>query len=344
MPPRKTEQIVQLLRHEILSGQRAPGARLPTYDAFTEQFGVTRPTVARGMKALRSEGLVTGRGTRGVFVARTLPHKSRYLWVTSERPGTPEWSSLSAALLELVERGETGFAGEVVPLFGVDGRENNPAYHTLCEAVRCQSAAGLIVSASATTALLPALQAARLPAVTVGVSDAEVGLDVDALIDRACARLLARGTRLAVFSPEAAHLERVEASLRDFGLPKRLLTTVHVAPVGCEKVTELLFERTEHPDAVLVADDALTAPLLAGLARTGVRAGRDVRVLARCTWPCVVSDDDGVERLGFDAAEVLVAAKVGLEARREGRGLAPRVVPPRFAGELRSAKPIASAA
>jgi hypothetical protein len=344
MPPRKTEQIVQLLRHEILSGQRPPGARLPTYDAFTEQFGVTRPTVARGMKALRSEGLVTGGGTRGVFVARTLPHHSRYLWVTSERPGTPEWSSLSAALLELIERGETGFAGEIVPLFGVDGRENNPTYRTLVEAVRCQSAAGLIVSASATTALLPALLSARLPAVTVGGPEAEIALDVDALIDRACARLLARGTRLAVFSPEAAHLERVEASLRDFGLPKRHLTTVHVAPVGCEKVTELLFERPDHPDAVLVADDALTPPLLAGLARAGLRAGREVRVLSRCSFPLVGERADGVERLGFDAAEVLAAAKELLEARREGRAVPPHVAPPRFASELRGTKTIASAA
>jgi len=93
MPSRKADQIVQVLRSEILSGQRAPGARLPTYDAFVEQFGVTRPTVARGVKALRSEGLVTVDGTRGVFVARTLPHHSRYMWVTSERPGAPEWSA-----------------------------------------------------------------------------------------------------------------------------------------------------------------------------------------------------------------------------------------------------------
>ena len=30
MPPRKAEQIVQVLRQEILSGLRAPGAKMPT--------------------------------------------------------------------------------------------------------------------------------------------------------------------------------------------------------------------------------------------------------------------------------------------------------------------------
>src|SRR5258706_23576 len=32
MPSRKAEQIVRVLRSEILSGQHAPGAKLPTYD------------------------------------------------------------------------------------------------------------------------------------------------------------------------------------------------------------------------------------------------------------------------------------------------------------------------
>lgn len=347
MPPRKTEQIVQLLRHEILSGQRAPGAKLPTYDAFTEQFGVTRPTVARGLKALRSEGLVTAHGTRGVFVAKTLPHHSRYLWVTSERPGTAEWSSVSAALLELIQRGETGIAGQVVPLLGVDGRANNPAYQTLCDAVTHQSAAGVLISSSATTGLLPVLQASRLPAVAFGAPlprAASISFDADALIDRACPLLLAGGRRVAVFSPQTAHLARVETLLPRLRLGKKQLTTVHVAPVGCEKVTELLFDRADRPDAVLVADDSLLAPLLAGLARAQLRPGRDVRVLSHCTWPLAASVD-GVEQLGFDARELLAAAKEGLDARRAGEDVAPHLLSPRFATELLAAKPaIASAA
>src|SRR5439155_26057876 len=86
MPSRKAEQIVRVLRNEILSGQRTPGAKLPTYDALIEQYGVTRPTVARVLKALRNEGLITVNGTRGVFVAKRFPHHSRYFWVSSEQP------------------------------------------------------------------------------------------------------------------------------------------------------------------------------------------------------------------------------------------------------------------
>jgi DNA-binding transcriptional ArsR family regulator len=340
MPPRKAEQIVEVLRQEILSGQRAPGAKLPTYDAFVEQFGVTRPTVARGMKALRREGLVTADGTRGVFVAKTFPHHTRYLWVTDERPGTPAWSGLSAALLALIERGQTGLAGEVVPLLGVDGRASNPGYATLCDALAHGSAAGLILT-SATTRLLPALETAGLPRVCVGEAQphaAILQLEIDALIDGAAARLAGAG-RVAVLSPEVAHLERARASFRARGLAGRLLQTWHVAPVGCEAVTRLLFERSERPDALLVTDDGLVAGVLAGLEAARVRPRRDVRVVARCHWPCSRGDIAGVEAVGFDAREILAAAKESLDAQREG-GYGPRVVSPKFAtDELMSSVP-----
>jgi hypothetical protein len=349
MPPRKAEHIVQILRHEILSGQRAPGAKLPTYDAIVEQFGVTRPTVARGLKALRSEGLVTVDGTRGVFVASTFPHHSRYLWVTSEQPGAPGWSSCSATILELIARGETGIPGEVVALVGVDGRANNPAYQTLCEAVDRGSAAGLILTSSATTSLLPVLQAAGLPRVAIAAPQphaALIALDVAALIERAVGRLVGRGRRVAVFSPHAAHLEVAQARLLARGADKRLLSMLHVAPVGCETITRLVFDRPDRPDAVLVTDDSLVAPLLAGLRRAKVRPRRDVAVLAHCTWPRPVGAVEGVEHLGFDARELLAVARQCLDAQRAGGALAGRVVPPRFADELSSehAAPLSYAA
>jgi hypothetical protein len=330
MPPRKAEQIVQTLRDEILSGARAPGARLPTYDAFIEQFGVTRPTVARGLKALRGEGLITADGRRGVYVAKTFPHHTRTLWVTAERPGTPEWSSLSAALLALVARGQTGLPGEVVPLVGVDGRASNPAYRTLCEAIERGSAAGVILTGPATARLLPVIEAPGLPRVSIdgpAPHAAVVALDVDALIARAASRLAGVG-RVAVLSPRATHLERASAHF-----PARALSTFHVGPVGCEALTRLLFERAHRPDAVLVTDDSLVPPLLAALEHLRVRPRRDVRVLAHCQWPFPVGVASGVEHVGFDAREILATAKAALDAQRMGSS-APGAVPPRFAREL----------
>jgi len=78
---------------------------------------------------------------------------------------------------------------------------------------------------------------------------------------------------------------------------------------------------------VFVTDDSLVAPLLAGLERARVRVRRDVHVLAHCTWPRPLGVAEGVEHIGFDAREVLAAAKESLDAQRGGA---------RFAGPRRA--------
>jgi hypothetical protein len=337
MPSRKAEQIVRVLRDEILAGKRAPGEKLPTYDALIEQFRVTRPTVARAVKALRNEGLVTVDGARGTFVAASLPHHSRYLWVTSEQPGSLEWTSFLATILHLIERGETGIKGEIIPLVGVDGRANNPEYQRLCEAVEHSSAAGLFLMNSATVYLLPALQTPGLPRVAIWAPLPHAGLlslDFDGLIHRACLRLLEKGQRIAVISPHAQNLTSTQECLWKLGVDMNRLWALHVAPIGCERITELLFDRPDRPDAIFVTDDNLVEPFLAGLERADVRAGRDVYVLAHCNWPRPIGLSAGVEHIGFDVREVMCAAKECLDAQREGLKAPGRLVPPRFAREL----------
>jgi DNA-binding LacI/PurR family transcriptional regulator len=337
VPSLKAEKIVQTLRREILSGQRSPREKLPTYDVLMEQFRVTRPTVARVFRALRKEGLIEANGTRGIFVAATLPHHNRYLWVTSEQPGSLEWTSFLATILDLIERGETGIDGNVVALVGVDGRANNPEYQRLCDAVEHGSAAGLLLMNSAAVYLLPVLQAPGIPRVAIWAPlphAALLSLDFNALLERACSRLVDKGRRLAVISPHAANLERAQECLARKGLPKERVWALHVAALGCDRITELLLDRKDRPDAIFVTDDNLVTPLLAGFKRAKLRPGRDVYVLAHCNWPRPVGAGEGVEHIGFDVREALMLAKECIDAQRAGQSADGRTVSPRFANEL----------
>jgi hypothetical protein len=99
-------------------------------------------------------------------------------------------------------------------------------------------------------------------------------------------------------------------------------------------MTELLFDRTDRPDAVFLTDDNLVPPFLLGLKRARRKAGRDVYVLAHCNWPRPIGLADGVEHIGFDVREVLSAAKACIDAQRAGEASPTRVIPPRFADEL----------
>jgi DNA-binding LacI/PurR family transcriptional regulator len=334
---RKSERIIQELRAQILSGQRKPGEKLPTYDELMEMFGVTRPTVARAVAALRTQGLLTAEGTRGVFVAEEFPHHQRYLWVTSEYPGHPEWTTFMATFLQLIERGETGLPGEVIALTGVDGRANNPAYQQLCEIIHDQSAAGLFVMNSATTYVLPILEEPNLPRAAIWAPLPHAGLITlafDELIERACQSLLLGGRRLAVISPHQHNLEASRACLLRLGLRPENLTILPTTPIGCESLTRLLMERKDRPDAVFVTDDNLIEPMLRGFAATNVTIKRDVYVIAHCNWPCPVGVEAGVDHIGFDVREILAAGRECMEAQRAGDPRPERLVHPTFASEM----------
>jgi DNA-binding LacI/PurR family transcriptional regulator len=302
-----------------------------------ELFEVTRPTVARVLTALRNQGLVTVQGTRGVFVSEDFPHRTRYYWVTSEYPGHIQWTTFMATFLDLIERGETGLPGEVIPLVGVDGRANNPEYQRLCQVIEEESAAGLFVMNSATTYLLPILQERGLPRAAIWAPLPHSGLVTlafDELIHRACQSVIQGGQRVAILSPHEQNIESAMGCLDKLGVPKGNAEPILVTPVGCESVTKLLMQRDNRPDAVFITDDNLIEPLLAGLKAAGVRPKRDVYVLAHCNWPRAIGFSEGVDHIGFDVREILWAGKECMDAQKAGDPLPARCVPARFLSEL----------
>lgn len=338
MSYRKAERIAQQLRERILSGEMPPGAKLPSYDELREQFGISRPTVARLLDTLRQEGLVSERGGRAVYVAQRLPHHHRYFWVTSEHPGSPQWTRFLATFLRLIERGQTGLPGQVEALVGVDGRSNNAAYQRLRGVLKQESAAGLLLVNSATMFQLPVLEAeSRVPRVAVAAAlphCALVELAHDAFLERAGARLAEVGGRIAVLSPHEQSLRAVERCLGVKGVDAERLRTYHVGVLGCERVTELLFERADRPDAVFVTDDNLLEPVLLGLARARLSPS-SVHVLSHCNWPYPLADSPDVEYLGFDVREIFAAARAYFCAdAREALPHPLASVPPRFEHEL----------
>jgi DNA-binding LacI/PurR family transcriptional regulator len=184
--------------------------------------------------------------------------------------------------------------------------------------------------------LLPVLQALGLPRAAIEAPLPHAGLvklDFAGLIERAAAHLLKKGKRIAVMSPHSPKLAAAEQRLSALGAPERLWA-LQVAPIGCEGVTELLFDRKSRPDTIFVTDDNLIEPLLAGLRRAQVEPGKDVYVLAHCNWPRPLGRDQGVEHIGFDAREVLCAGKACIDAQREGEAAPTRVVEARFLAEL----------
>ena len=100
------EAIIERLRQEIVTGQIAPGSKLPSVRELSEQLSVSRPAVREALTALQAMKLITMRQGEGTFVNHYDPRE-----ITKS---VDEWTLMSAsdiqAILELRKVVETGSA------------------------------------------------------------------------------------------------------------------------------------------------------------------------------------------------------------------------------------------
>lgn len=66
--PPKYLQIAQHIREQIIRGDLAPGAEVPSERQLAAEWSVSRPTATRALEALRREGVVTSVVGSGTFV------------------------------------------------------------------------------------------------------------------------------------------------------------------------------------------------------------------------------------------------------------------------------------
>ncbi|HEX2827649.1 MAG TPA: FadR/GntR family transcriptional regulator [Burkholderiales bacterium] len=70
-PANLTDQLSSAMTERIAAGVFAPGSRLPTEQALSSEFGVSRTVVREAISRLKSEGLVETRQGSGAFVAQS---------------------------------------------------------------------------------------------------------------------------------------------------------------------------------------------------------------------------------------------------------------------------------
>lgn len=65
-------QLETLLRRKIFSGEYPPGGPIPSEEALSEEYGVSRITVRQAMGSLESDNLIVRRRGRGTFVSENI--------------------------------------------------------------------------------------------------------------------------------------------------------------------------------------------------------------------------------------------------------------------------------
>jgi DNA-binding transcriptional MocR family regulator len=64
----KYQQVVEVMKNEILAGRYQPGQKLPSEAAMVKRFGASRITVGRALRELRQAGLIQSRPGSGSYV------------------------------------------------------------------------------------------------------------------------------------------------------------------------------------------------------------------------------------------------------------------------------------
>lgn len=84
------QQIADVLRAQIDTGNLEPGAKLPTEAELRDEYGVSRETVRKALGLLVNEGLIISARPQGHFVRRRQPMVFRPQAEFQKRPSSPE--------------------------------------------------------------------------------------------------------------------------------------------------------------------------------------------------------------------------------------------------------------
>ncbi len=352
-PPTRLDAIVDNLRGQILSGDYAPGDRLPTRIELQEHYAASSITVQRALDVLGEDGFVEARGRNGTFVATNPPHTSHYAVVFAQRLREGGWNEFWTAL-HAQAMGEMWQSGQrrLTSYLGIDGHTDSEDYQRLVRDIASRRIAGIFFASAPHNLLDTPLLTADVPRAAIGLPNdfahvASVVLDEDAFIAKALDHLKARGRKRIALLMFAGHGETFLGKVR-IALKARGMTTHDRWVHGCSAASsstrwlrgwaQLLMDRgqSERPDGLFISDDNLVEHSTGGLIAAGVRVPQDMDVVAHCNFPYPTPSVISARRLGFDARQVLASAVDLLARARHPKHPHHVVVPPHFEDELPS--------
>ncbi len=325
-------RIAAELRRRILTGEWAPGTRLPTRDVIESEYRASSATVQKAIDVLLHERLVLARRRAGTRVADPECHRRAYGLVFPLPRARLETSRFLDAIRLEAERGTSATQSFHIA-YEIDGHVDSPGYRQLVGLVRRHRLAGLILATPAgyiqTSPLLQEPHMARVAVLGSSPIDRTPRVALQPFDARAMAWLRAAGRRrLAVIrgpvhQDEDAGVPRLLETARQHGLECRphWIQDVHLElRSAAARAAQLLFHpgQRERPDALLIADDNLVEHATRGLCELGLRIPRDVTVVAHANFPWPTPSAVPVRRVGYDIARMLRECLAVLEAQRRG--------------------------
>lgn len=298
----KHQQVFETLKQEILSGKYDARRRLPSEAQLVQRFNISRPTISRALRDLKSAGFLDRRPGSGTYLSQTARPTTGYFGMIIPGHGTTEIFTPICA--EIARRSQQ--AGYTL-LWGDSSSTDletraNQALELCAQYVR-QEVAGvflepleLIPSREAINQeIIRALAANHIPVVLLDRDIASfpersaydlVGIDNLAAGYRLAEHLLKHGARRITFVSRPGSAPTVLKRIA--GVHDALLNAgIHWNPeqIAAGNPDDAAFVRgivgkpaKQRPDALICANDATAARMMVTLNTLGLNVPKDIRL------------------------------------------------------------------
>lgn len=300
------EQVADMLRTRIESGEYKPDERLPSENELCESFKVSHITVRRALLELRKDGRIYGRQGSGTF-ARALPVEKPSIGLLfgptlTNEPAHYYRAMLKAFLADISDRNYTcrtydGLHGDAKTW------EELRSYRQFHDDLRRYRFAGLIEFANSAEMMLHLSRQLKLPKVWFHPNrpESDVFTDSECFGREAVGYFARKGRKRIVFISEDAaanpsrnvlyKLDTLISAAHKLELPPPRLIPIPSASIGAgfeREVFDLTAETIrgwqampvdERPDALLVCDDIAMRAVAMALLQAGIRVPEDLLIL-----------------------------------------------------------------
>ncbi len=329
----KRNTISDAIRQKIVNGHWPPGRRLPTRQALADQYKAGPNTIQAAIDHLARDGFIHARGRLGTFVALNPPHLADLAIIAPTQGSIPSpfVQAIMKAAVQVAEQ-----SGLTVRPYYIDPQSiKSDEWEQLHDDVIHHRFGGIIfLWLTSLLAKVPALSDPGIPSVQVS-SEATFGIpaiypDEREFDRRAVEHLRALGRkRIAHLLNDAVHMPSLDAFYTRVRASDPTVQQHHilVAPphsqqrsVATSVYMMMHLQGESRPDSIIVYDDNLTQPVLAGLMQAGVRIKEDIEVVMYTNFPTPTHDSMPITRLGFDCVKLVEQCVGQIESqRRQGQ-------------------------
>jgi DNA-binding LacI/PurR family transcriptional regulator len=302
-PTAKHRHVFETVRRRIQSGDYQPGDRIPSEAHLIEEFGVSRPTVARALQELERRGLVHRRRGAGTYVSRANTDRKIFGLLIPGLGATEVFEPICAEMARAAQQdGHAllwGAAAQPGEQNGADADKGAIAWE-LCQRFIRDRVGGVFFAPlelipnkdSINRHIVSALDEAKLPVVLldrdyvkypgrsshdlVGINNRRVGHTItNHLFEVGCKRqvfVLRTGSASATHARSAGFAEAFITRRVPFDID--LIHECNPRDIGY--IRNML--ATHKPDGIVCANDVTAGHLLHSLDELGIRVPEDVMI------------------------------------------------------------------